>query len=70
MRYKHLKSEKDLFDEEIENWPIELEKEVEEINRKFNLLYENKSRNFQSLEDIRKYYNSVPWDDFVKEWIK
>ena len=67
---KTLKSEKELLDEEMKKWPEELEKEAAKINKESNLLQETASCDFKSIEDIRKHYNSMPWNEYVKKWMK
>ena len=66
---KSLKSEKKLLDEEMKNWPEELEKEAAIVNNKYNLLEESKL-NLINQEEILKYCaDCTPWNDFVKEWM-
>lgn len=61
------KSKKEIFDEEIKNWPDELEKIAEEANKKYGLITEN----INSLEDFLKYAEKcIPWEEYKKEWLK
>lgn len=61
------KSKKEIFDEEIKNWPRELEKIAEDANKKYGLITEN----INSLEDFLKYAEKcIPWEEYKKEWLK
>ena len=61
------KSKKEIFDEEIKNWPDELENIAEEANKKYGLITEN----INSLDDFLKYAEKcIPWEEYKKEWLK
>lgn len=60
------KSEKELFDEEIKNWPIELEQLAEE-SRKNKILNESSI----SKKEFDKYFEGcISWEEFKREWMK
>ena len=70
MKNSNDKSEKELFDEEIKNWPLELEQEFQELIKKDNLIKEEKFPKFNSVEEADRYYQAVSWDEYKKEWLK
>lgn len=60
------KSEKELFDEEIKNWPIELEQLAEESRRKSKKLNEG----ITSQKEFDKYFEDcISWDEYRNKWI-
>lgn len=61
------KSEKELFDKEIEKWPEEMEILAEEATKKYGIVLENTASNtaFQQYAD-----KCIPWEEYKKEWIK
>lgn len=61
------KTERELFEEEMAKWPEELEREFEEIRRQNKKLNEGHTPQFNSIEEFRKYYNSMPLDEFIKK---
>ena len=70
MKPNNEKSEKELFDEEIKNWPLELEQEFQKLIKEYNLIKEEKIPKFNSVEEADKYYQAVSWDDYKKKWLK
>ena len=59
--------EKEIFDEEIKNWPDELEKIAEEANKEYGLITEN----IKSKIDFLKYAETcIPWEEYKKDWMK
>lgn len=65
------KTEKELLDEAMAKWPEELEREIEEIHRKYDSIEKSRIVDLKSEEDILSYCSDcIPWEDFVKEWIK
>ena len=65
-----LKSEKELFDKEIECWPQQIETMIEGIQKNSYIINESKIPNFQTKEEARRYFHSRPFDEFLKEWLK
>ena len=64
------KSEKELFDEEINNWPLELEQEFQELIKESNLIKEEIIPNFNSVEEADRYYQAVSWEEYKKKWLR
>lgn len=64
------KSEKELFEEEINNWPKELEQGAEKLMKEYNILKEEKLPRFNSIDEADKYYQAIPWDEYKKKWLK
>ena len=66
------KTERELFEEEMAKWPEELEREAEEIRKQSKKLHEGPTPQFNSIEEFRKYYNSMPWEEYKKKkkWMK
>ncbi|MDE6050298.1 MAG: hypothetical protein K2G08_01315 [Paramuribaculum sp.] len=64
------KTERELFEEEMAKWPEELERRAEERRKKSSKLHEGPTPHFNSIEEADKYYNAIPLEDFIKEWIK
>lgn len=66
MKVNYKKSEKELFDEEIRNWPIELEQLVEKNKEESKIINESIS----SEEDFDRYFDEcIPWDEYKKKWL-
>ena len=60
-------TEKRFFDEEIKEWPEELEKIAEEANKKYGLITEN----INSIDDFLKYGETcILWEEYKKDWMK
>ena len=71
MKNSSNKTEKELFDEAMEKWPEELELEANEINQTFNLIEEDRKLNLNNEDEILRYCSDcIPWNEFVKDWIK
>lgn len=64
------KTEKELLDEAMEKWPEELEREIEAIQHRYSLITEGSVPNFKSIEEIRAFYGSIPWEEYKKKWIR
>ena len=64
------KTERELFEEEMAKWPEELEREAEEIRKQSKKLHEGPTPHFNSIEEFRKYYNSMPWEEYKKKLMK
>ena len=60
------KSEKEIFDEEIKNWPLELEQEAERLMN----VKEDKPPKFNSIEKADRYYQAISWDEYKKKLLK
>ena len=59
------KTERELFEKEMAKWPEELEQRAEERRRKSKKLYEGPTPQFNSVEEVMKYYNAVPWEEYI-----
>lgn len=70
MKNNKKKSEKELFEEEIKNWPNELQQEEKEILEGFDLIKEDANPKFTSIEEADKFYEAVPWEDYLEKWLK
>ena len=64
------KSEKELFDKEIENWPQQIQVMINNIRMESKFIDERNMPEFKTKEDTRKYFHSRPFSDFLKEWLK
>ncbi len=69
MKTNNEKSEKELFDEEIKNWPLELEQEFQELIKEYNIIKEEKNPKYNSIEEADRYYQAVSWDEYKKKWL-
>ena len=67
MKTNNKKSEKELFDEEIKNWPLELEQLAEESRRKNKIINED----ITSQKEFDKYFDEcISWEEYKKKWLK
>ena len=67
MKKSNNRSEKELFDEKIKTWPLELEQLADESRRKSRIL--NEGIKFE--EEFEKYFDDgISWDEYKKKWIK
>ena len=64
------KSKKVLFDKEIENWPQQIQVMIDKIRMESKFIDERNMPEFKTKEEARKYFNSRPFSEFLKEWIK
>ena len=64
------KSEKEPFDKEIENWPQQIQVMIDKIRMESKFIDERNMPEFKTKEDARKYFNSRPFSEFLKEWLK
>lgn len=71
MENKNLaKSKKEQFHKEIENWPQQIQVMINNIRMESKFIDERNMPEFKTKEEARKYFNSRPFSEFLKEWLK